>query len=292
MNNTYYQEKLESLPENLRYAVMMSKWKESLVQIQTQFKLHIDQTQVLEDSTVKLMFGDIDAPDFINHMFNDAHINSELAADILLEVDLRILKNIRERLEAIEESDALDEEVDNILLDKEEKEARDEADDYADYYEKVESINKETEEQLLKEGILPDGSNITDEMLGITTEIPTNIAQEKDDLLNEINTPSKSFTPENTIPTAIIQPKPEIKIETEPTQPIPVDHQLENTHIEKPFHEEDIIPELPKTIQPEPILQPTAPQQPRIITTSLDTNQEIKKPISIKLDDIYREPIE
>ena len=92
MNQTYYDEKLESLPENLQYAVMMSNWKEALVAIQTEFKLHIDQTQILEDCTIKLMFGDIDAPQFISNMFNNAHINSEMAADILLEVDLKILK--------------------------------------------------------------------------------------------------------------------------------------------------------------------------------------------------------
>ena len=108
----YYNEKLETLPENLQYAVIMSNWKESLVRIQTQFKLHIDQTQVLEDSAIKLMFGDIDAPDFINHMFNDAHINSETAADILLEVDLKILKKIREILEGLRITDEEEEESD------------------------------------------------------------------------------------------------------------------------------------------------------------------------------------
>ena len=272
MNETYYQEKLATLPENLRYAVIMSEWKKSLIEIQTQFKLHIDQTQVLEDSTIRLMFGDIDAPDFINHMFNDAHINSEMAADILLEVDLRILKKIRERLEAQEEVKKENEEIENLLLDDEEKEAREESDTYADYYDQVEKINQQTEEELLKEGILPDGSNITDEMLGITTEIPSNVQKEKDDLLNEINEPTKSFTPENTYRP---KPQPEPVVEHEP---IPVDHQLENTHIEEPFHEENIIPEISHT--PEPTPQPT------------QTTPEIKKPISIKLDDIYREPIE
>jgi hypothetical protein len=74
------------------------------------------------------MFGDIDAPDFISHMFSEAHINSETAADILLEVDLKILKNIRERLEAVEKQDAHDEEVEALLLDDEEVQAREEAD--------------------------------------------------------------------------------------------------------------------------------------------------------------------
>jgi hypothetical protein len=274
MNQTYYDEKLESLPENLQYAVMMSNWKDALVAIQSEFKLHIDQTQVLEDCTIKLMFGDIDAPDFISHMFNDAHINSEMAADILLEVDLKILKNIRERLESIKQADEEDEEIEEILLDDDEKEAREESNKYAEFYTEAEKINKETEEQLLKEGILPDGSNITDEMLGITQEIPTDIQKEKDDLLNEINTPTKSF-----------------KIEMNPvieTKPIPADHQIENTHLEKPYHNDEIInhsttQQIPIT----PVIQTT-----KKIETKIDMKPEIKKPITINLNDTYREPIE
>ena len=267
MNNTYYDEKLATLPENLKYAVIMSNWKVSLVEIQVKFKLHIDQTQVLEDSTIKLMFGDIDAPDFINHMFNDAHINSEMAADILLEVDLTILKKIRERLEAQEQVVDEDTEIENLLLDDDEKEAREEADTYASFYAQAHEITKKTEEDLLKDGILPDGSNITDEMLGITQEIPENIDKEKDDLLNEINTPTKSFTPENTYhPTQKVEP-----------EPIPVDHQIENISLEEPFHEADIVPEIP---------------HPTPIQTTPEPKTEIKKPITINLDDIYREPLE
>jgi hypothetical protein len=274
MNQTYYDEKLESLPENLQYAVMMSNWKEALVAIQTEFKLHIDQTQILEDCTIKLMFGDIDAPQFISNMFNNAHINSEMAADILLEVDLKILKNIRERLESIKQADEEDEEIEEILLDDDEKQTREEADKYADFYKEAEKINKETEEQLLKEGILPDGSNITDEMLGITQEIPTDIQKEKDDLLNEINTPTKSF-----------------KIDMNPvmeTKPIPTDHQIENTHLEKPYHDDEIINH--NIPQQTPSTPTTSPEKK--IETKIDMKPEIKKPITINLNDTYREPIE
>ncbi|MBC7766541.1 hypothetical protein H7Y21_00910 [Arenimonas sp.] len=278
MNNTYYEEKLETLSENLQHAVLMSNWKESLVAIQNQFKLHIDQTQILEESTIKLMFGDIDAPDFINHMFTEAHINSEMAADILLEVDLKILKKIRETLESIEAADEAEEKMEDMLLNDDDREARETSDNFAKYYTEIDKINKQTEEELLAEGILPDGSNITDEMLGITQEIPENISQEKDDLLNEINTPSKSFTNINlfSTPKPIIEPEPE---------PIPVDHQIENVSLEKPFHEENIIPEIPQ-----PIAQPEI--KPAPISTTLKPTDEIRKPITINLDDIYREPLE
>lgn len=267
MNKNYYQEKLETLPEDLQYAVMMSKWQELLIQIKNQFKLHIDQTQVLEDCVIKLMFGDIEAPDFINIMFNDAHINSETAADILLEVDLKILKKIRQGLEDIEKTKKENEEIEEMLLDDEEKELRETADQFSNYYNEVDKIYTETEEEMLKEGILPDGSNITDEMLGITTEIPTNIEKEKEDLLNEIDTPSKSFTISNQYTPIVVEPEPE---------PIPVDHQIENIHLEEPFVEEKIIKE-------ETFKQPT---------TTLKPQAEIRKPITINLDDIYREPIE
>lgn len=269
MNKTYYDQKLETLPENLQYAVTMSNWEESLVQIQTQFKLHIDQTQVLEDSTIKLMFGDIDAPDFINHMFNDAHINSEMAADILLEVDLKILKKIREQLEASEKTEQDEEEIENFLLDDEERKSRTEDDLYAKYYAEVEKIREE------------DDASPEDEE---DEEIPTNIPKEKDDLLNEINSPSKSFT----IGLTKNQPIQRQPIPTQPApQPIPVDHQLENTHLEEPFHPEEFIADLPKTETP---LQPNP--TPIKISTTLDQKPEIKKPITINLDDIYREPLE
>lgn len=259
MNKTYYDEKLITLSENLQYAITMSNWQESLVQIQTKFKLHIDQTQVLEDCTMKLMFGDIDAPDFINHMFSDAHINSETAADILLEVDLKILKNIRECLEIIEEGEKEEEEIENFLLDDDEKQARAENEAYAKYYAEVAKIREEDDASE------PD-IDVEEE------EIPTDIPKEKDDLLNEINTPTKSFTIGLT-PTPI-----------QPTStPIPVDHQLQNTHIEEPFHTEDIIPEIIKT---------ETPPTPIKIQTTIDQQPEIKKPITINLDDIYREPLE
>ncbi len=287
MNQNYYDEKLKTLSENLQYAVIMSDWKKSLIEIQNQFKLHIDQTQVLEDSTIRLMFGDIDAPDFINNMFNDAHVNSETAADILLEIDLKILKKIRDRLEALSEQEKKDEEIENILLDDEERQEKEISDIYAGYYDQIEKIQKETEEEMLKEGILPDGSNITDEMLGIKTEIPSNIDQEKIDLLKEIEEPTKSFKDEDiekdfgsTIKKIEVE-----KTETN-TETISTDHQIQNTHLEKPFKEEDIIHEVEITSDK------STKDQTQVEDNKKPNTINIKRPIDINLNDIYREPIE
>jgi hypothetical protein len=265
MNQTYYDQKLETLPENLKYSVMMSGWKSELVKIQSEFKLHIDQTQVLEDSTIKLMFGDIDAPDFISNMFNEAHINSEKAADILLAVDLKILKKIRERLQIVEDSEKDEEDIENFFLDDDEKLAREENKAIGEYYAELERIREEDDaipEQELEEEEEEE------------EEIPTNINKEREDLLSEINAPSKSFINENKI--------------IEEYHPIPVDHQLENVQLEEPFKEENIVPKYytkPEAVQPNSTL--TEKKQEK--TSSIS---EIKKPVTINLSDVYREPIE
>jgi hypothetical protein len=206
---------------------------------------------------MKLMFGDIDAPDFINAMFSNAHINSETAADILLEVDMKILKKIRQTLEEVEEAEKNEEEIDNFLLEDEEKEAREENEKYAEYYEEIARIRAE------------DDAAPEDEF---EEEIPTNTAKEKDDLLAEINTPTKSFTN---------------IITSEPTL-IPVDHQIENIHIEEPYHQVEI-----KKVETIPDIQPVPPkaETPTTIPPTPPVS-EIKKPININLNDIYREPIE
>ena len=267
MNQTYYDEKIKTLPENLQYAVIMSDWRKALIEIQNKFKLHIDQTQVLEDSVVKLMFGDIDAPDFISNMFSNGHVNSETAADILLEVDLQILKKIRQRLEAMQEQAERDAQSEDLLMDDDERKEKEEASRYANFYAEAEKINKEVREELIKEGIKEDGSNITDEMLGIKTEIPDNIDQEKEDMLKAIESPEPVKPKIETVEKISIS-QPEVK-------PINPDHQLQNKELETPFHEENVVKEI--ETKPEPKQQ---------------NQTEIKKPININLNDIYREPIE
>ena len=254
MNQTYYDEKIKSLPENLQYAIMMSEWQKKLVEIQNKFKLHIDQTQVLENSAIKLMFGDISAADFINIMFTEGHINSEMAADILLEVDLQILKKIRETLENIESAEKDEEEIEYFLMNEEEKKARAENEAYAKYYAEVEKIREE-------DNTSPE--DIEEE------DIPSDIIKEREEMLKEISNPTKieGRVEQKEIP--VIETKIEQEI-------IPVDHQLQNKELEEPYHEENIIP----------IINTEA------LEKEDDLKSQIKKPININLTDIYREPIE
>ncbi len=302
MNQTeYFTEKIATLPEEVQEAIYASGYAKTLAEIQQEYKLHIDQGQVLETLALELMFGDIDAPDFINGMFNEAHISSSVAGDMLVKIDTRILRVIRTKIEAVENRKQKDRELEKLLMTEEEEEADDLSDAYAEYYSETGKALLEAEQELLDEGILPDGSNITDEMfakeMGIPLEDIKNAERqrasealkhtrewneeqlhgkkaepevklsEKDEILRELESPEKTF----------IKP---LFIRQEPVKPItPPDHQLQNTHVETPYVEE-ILPE-PK--KPEP--QASVPEKPAV--------EAVKKPTKITLSiDPYKEPIE
>ncbi|MES2623449.1 MAG: hypothetical protein V4576_03510 [Patescibacteria group bacterium] len=307
--NEYFTEKIATLPEGLQEAILASGWEKALSDMQKEFKLHIDQGQVLENLAQQLMFGDIDAPDFVSGMFNEAHISSAVAGDILVEIDERILRNIRGHMEEQEAIADRDEEERNLLLDDEELAEKELSDTYANYYKETANILADSYAQLDAEGILEDGSNIPDEKLakalGMTVEEMKNkrlaaaqdeaqkfaakqsftpdldAQKEKEEMLREIESPEK--TP---LKPLFTQPKPEPVVqERKPEVIIPPDHQLQNTHIETPYDEEDIV-----EIHEAPVIEirraaPTPAPEP--------TGPVIKKPTKITLSiDPYKEPIE
>jgi hypothetical protein len=298
MNQTdYFTEKIATLPEDVQEAILASGHEAVLKDVQREYKLHIDQAQTLETLATQLIFGDIDAPEFVNNMFNEAHVSSAVAGDILLKIDTLILRKIRKYLEDLAEVKRKDAELEKLLMDDEESLADDTANAYAEYYANTANILEEEKQKLLEEGILPDGSNITDEMLakemGITVEelhrknqvgafaeaksktpditvFDHDIMSEKEELLHELESPEKSFTK----PLFTQQPVAQ-KLNTI-TVTLP-DHQLQNTHIEKPYVDE-VIP-TPTTSTP---VAPTTPTQP-----------VVKIPTKIVLsNDPYKEPIE
>ncbi|MES2985898.1 MAG: hypothetical protein V4686_02095 [Patescibacteria group bacterium] len=302
MNQTeYFTEKIATLPEDVQEAIYASGYEKALSDIQNEYKLHIDQGQVMETLATHLMFGDLDAPGFINGMFNEAHISSSVAGDMLVKIDTHILKKIREYLEDIEEEKEKEIEYKKLLMSEEEETTNEISDAYAEYYSETGKALLEAEQELLDEGILPDGSNITDEMfakeMGIPLEDIKNAERqrasealkhtrewneeqlhgkkvepevklsEKDEILRELESPEKTF----------IKP---LFTKQEPIKPItPPDHQLQNTHVETPYVEEI----LPESKKPEP--QALVPEKPAVET--------VKKPTKITLSiDPYKEPIE
>lgn len=309
MNQTdYFTEKIATLPEDLQDAIRASNHEGVLKDIQREYKLHIDQAQVLETLAMQLIFGDIDAPTFVSNMFNEAHVSSSVAGDILLKIDTLILRKIRSDLEAIAEAKKKDEELKKLLMDDEESLEDDKANMYAAYYADVANILKETEEEMLKEGILPDGSNITDEMiakeLGITPEefskqnqvgafkeanektnespqTQKDILSEKEELLHELESPEKSFV--KPLFTPVTTPIQESKTVTLP------DHQLQNTHIEIPYTETE------DDKKEKPVEKPIIATADTANITNIKNKPVtvIKKPTKLVLsNDPYKEPIE
>ncbi len=303
----YYLEKIETVPEDLQYAISVSDWEKSLAELQKQYKLHLDQGQVLEQTAIKLMFGDIDATDFINILFKEGHISSQVAADMLLDIDQKILKKIRETVEVYAQAEKTSKEIRSLGITEEEKDEEEKSEIYAQYYANVAKILKETEDQMIAEGINPDVSNITDEMtaknMGLTLEeynklgeegglaqankgllddSTIDITKEKEDLMKELEEPHKSFI------------KPLFtQVEQKPITP---DHQLENTHIELPYHE----PESTIVVSEETSAHNTTPEptMKEVVTAPVvepikHISPEVKIPTKINLtNDAYREPIE
>ncbi len=320
MNQTdYFTEKIATLPEDLQDAIRASNHEKILRDLQREYSLHIDQAQTLETLAIQLIFGDIDAPTFINHMFNEAHVSSAVAGDILLKIDTLILRKVREYLETIAETRKKEEELNKFLMSEEAQAEETEAEAYAEYYANVANIKKEVETELLEKGILPDGSNITDEMLaeamGITVaelhkqqEVgafeeanskPSSYIEnhayaqtEKEELLKELESPEKSFvkplfTPitqikKTEMPFTVVKDPVIEKKEVTITLP---DHQLQNTHVEIPYIEDVATPQPQTPEKTKPVLEVRQATPP--------TAPVIKIPTKIVLsNDPYKEPIE
>lgn len=314
MNQTdYFTEKIATLPEDLQDAIYASNHQAILKDIQREHKLHIDQAQVLETLATQLMFGDIDAPSFVSGMFNEAHVSSAVAGDMLLAIDTLILRKIRSELELLAEARRKDEELRKFLMSDEESLEDDKATAYAEYYADTQNILEETKQELLDQGILPDGSNITDEMLaeamGITVaelhkqqevgafaeannkqssyiENHANAQTEKEELLRELESPEKSFAKPLFVPVTQVKKIQmpfvvSVEVPEESKKIILPDHQIQNTHIETPYVDESISsqPEIPEVIS---VKESTLPKAP-----------VIKTPTKIVLsNDPYKEPIE
>lgn len=309
MNNnttTYFEEKLETLPDHLRWAIRDVDYITELGEIKKKYKLHIDQAATLEVVTQRLILGDIDAAGFMDAMFKEAYISSQIAADILVDVDIHILKRIREKIESFEQEELEVQRHRDQYRTEEEVRIDDMNTVYKQQDEEYVRVKKEVEEEMAKEGYLEDGSNITDEDIAkaygmtvaeylaqntkgaiqaarntedITEETsPSEIQSEKEELLRELESPEKSFVK----PLFTAKPVEVKKVETAPIAP---DHQLQNTHVEEPFHDEV---NAPVTVV-EPVNETPKPVAP-VIKHNIEPI--IKKPAKIDLgSDPYREPI-
>lgn len=319
-STNYFQEKLETLPDHVRWAVRDVDYMKELAEIKKKHKLHIDQAATLESLAQHLMLGDIDAATFMNSLFKEAYISSQIAADILVDIDTMILRRIREKIESFEQEEKDVQRHRDEFRTDEEVEIDDMNALYRQKDEEYVRVNEEIKQELAAEGFKEDGSNITDEDIAksygmtmaeylaqnrqgaikaaqeskdIVETTPAEILSEKEELMRELESPEKSFAK------PLFARKPEVTpiIKKAEVAMVAPDHQLQNTHVEEPFHDDINVPLEPtKATETTPTPVTTPKLEEKIVEVApkpVDTTPIIKKPAKIDLGtDPYREPIE
>jgi hypothetical protein len=321
-DTTYFEEKLETLPDHIRWAIQAVDYKSALEEIKKKYRLHIDQAATLEKLCQLFMLGDIDATGFVNNMFTEGHLSSQVAGEMLVDIDTLILKKIRGKIETFEHEEAEVIKNRDEYLEDSEKEINEVNTLYREQDDRYVKVEEEVENELRAEGFLDDGSNVTEEDIakeyGMTpaeylaqfkdnsveggaiqaarntkdktpeeVDLSKDTLSEKESLLKELESPQKSFATPLFTPIVKIENK---AVTIKPSTPITPDHQLQNTHVEEPFHDEinTVTPEERAQVSakiPEPVVNP------RPISTHIEP--AIKKPAKIDLThDVYREPIE
>ncbi len=284
--------RLSELPEDIRIAIEFSDWEKTIKNIQTEYKLHIDQAQALETFAFDLIIGEIDSSEFIHFMFEDAHLSTQIAGDILLKIDLNILQRIRAFLESQDRAEKETEETRLLLLSEEEEKEEIKEMAYLQYFTDVGNILKEEEEKMKEEGITEEKAQIILEEMEKNSYSPSLLEQVEKRPPTIVN--KKEEVKDNEI-------KEKIEIETEKktentiinkqeiSQEISIDHLLENTHIEIPYHEN-----FEKDLNLKSNSNKDNKDKENEDEKLSAKTQIIKKPNNILLtnSDIYREPIE
>lgn len=116
----YLFEKTDQLPSELAEVVLGFNFTGGFTEVTNKFKLHLDQADILEDLTFRLMFGEIDSVTFINNLSRDLILPSGTAKEISDDVNDKIISPVKNALmKHIEEisEEYKDIELDESLLD-------------------------------------------------------------------------------------------------------------------------------------------------------------------------------
>jgi TRAP-type mannitol/chloroaromatic compound transport system substrate-binding protein len=97
-------EKFNSLPHDYQEAIRTSDYDGNLSLITKEYKLHIDQSAILEVLLAKLIFGEIKSQDIISEIGSKLHIENEEAKNITNSLNDMIIKPIKENIKNIQTS--------------------------------------------------------------------------------------------------------------------------------------------------------------------------------------------
>ncbi len=96
-----YQKIFQSLPEDLREAIVSVNTAEIIQGLGKKYKLHVDKTAILGDEIGLVMFGLTNPKDFMINLKRRLEIPEDMARDLTAEINEQIFKSIRESLKKI-----------------------------------------------------------------------------------------------------------------------------------------------------------------------------------------------
>lgn len=109
------EEQLQKLPPELRKAIESTPWKSSIKEIAISNNLSFEQVELAERETMFIIYGFENPVDYIDNLVREVGISEEVATNIAIAVDEKILKVISQQIEKnssptiITKSEALEE---------------------------------------------------------------------------------------------------------------------------------------------------------------------------------------
>ena len=98
-------EKFKLLPDDAQAAIKSFDYDTVLQEIYKSYKLHIDQAYILEKTVAQIVFGEIEASTLLEFIQKELRLDHETAVKITLDVNIKILKRIQEKMREIQSSE-------------------------------------------------------------------------------------------------------------------------------------------------------------------------------------------
>lgn len=95
-------ERFNLLPEDAQSAIKQFDYDAALKEIHLSYKLHIDQASSLEKAVADVIFGELETTDLLNFLQTELRITPEIAMQLTVDVNKKILIPIQEKMREIQ----------------------------------------------------------------------------------------------------------------------------------------------------------------------------------------------
>lgn len=109
--------RFESMPDDVKEAIVLSNWKEILYKISADNKLNIEQMGILEDITVRTMKNEINPDKYEEEVTAKINVDKEKIEAIVKEVSEKIFQEIRKIMREEDTKEKKEEKSENVSVD-------------------------------------------------------------------------------------------------------------------------------------------------------------------------------